>query len=149
MKRLLGTFLFSMLLIAGAVQAHAQDAAIAGDDEEEAYEYFYGELIATAIENENCKSVIEPTYYEGFKVLLRVYYGEMGATNEDVQEQEADNVEFADYICQDKTACWRSATKLSATATPEEGREKCMAILIDSFKFLEESLAQLSEQSPS
>ena len=150
MKRLFGSLLFSMLLIAGGGQAHAQQAATtASDDEDEAYEYFYGELIATAIQNENCKSVIEPAYYEGFKVLLRVYYGGMGATNEDVNQQEADNVEFADYICQDKTACWRSATKLSATATPEEGREKCMAMLTESFKYLEESSAQLGEQSPS
>jgi len=132
MKHLFGPIAFSILLLGSAFQAQAQDSSVAAsEEEEEAYEFFYAEVAATAIQNENCKSVLEPTYYEGFRVLLRVYFG----------EEEANAVKHAEYICMDKAACWRSATGLPATATPEDGRLACMTGLTESFKSLDEFLA--------
>jgi hypothetical protein len=142
MKHLFGPIAFSILLLGSAFQAQAQDSSVAAsEEEEEAYEFFYAEVAATAIQNENCKSVLEPTYYEGFRVLLRVYFGEMGATNDQILEEEANAVKHAEYICMDKAACWRSATGLPATATPEDGRLACMTGLTESFKSLDEFLA--------
>jgi hypothetical protein len=146
MKRLFGLAALSVLLWGGGVQAQVQDSPSATtQDDDDAEEYYYEVLFATALINENCKSVLEATYYEGFKVLLRVHYGELGATDEQVLQEEADAVKYADYICSDKAACWRSATDLAATATPEEGRQACMSQLIESFHTLEDFLTPENE----
>ena len=150
MKRLFDLLIFSVLFL-GSVQVHAQTASAAAsverqdDDEFDDGELLYEVLTATAIENENCKSVLEPTYYEGFRVLLRVYFGELGATDEQIQEEEASAVKHAGYLCKDSAACWRSATRLPDTATAEEGRLACMAQLTESFKSLDEFLVPEDE----
>lgn len=136
---LLGFTLFATTFGA-PVFAHAQTTAqgqpqsqnTAPDEDDEAYDdydYALDLLDAASITNENCKGVLEPVYYDGFKVILRVAMGDLGATDEDVQKFEATSVEMADYICPDKSACWRSATGLPETATPEEGRAKCLDMM--------------------
>jgi len=150
MKRLFGLFVFSALLMGGTVQVHAQDASAAASEQGDDDEYgdddiLFAVLNATAIMNENCKDVLEPTYYDGFRVMLRVWYGELGATDDEILEEEANAAKRAGYLCMDSAACWRSATGLPATATPEDGRLACMAQLTEGFKSLDEFLVPQDE----
>jgi hypothetical protein len=130
----------SALSFGGIAQAQTQGAASSEASDDEAYEYAYDLLSSMSVINENCKGALEPTYYEGFKVLLRVNYGAMGATDEHLKKQEASSVEFADYLCADKAACWRSPTGLPATATIEEGRAKCMDMMMNGMKQFDDLL---------
>jgi hypothetical protein len=140
--------LSALVLIAASAlglggMAHAQTqggSSFEADADDETYEEAFDLLSSMGIINENCKAALEPTYYEGFKVLLRVNYGAMGATNEDVVKQEASTVEFADYLCTDKAACWRATSGLPATATLEEGRAKCMDMMMNGMSQFDDML---------
>jgi hypothetical protein len=149
MKRLFSLLIFSVFLTGGPLLAQAQQTTAADsaqdDDEYSDDDILFAVLDATAVMNESCKGVLEPTYYDGFRVMLRVWYGELGATNDEVLEEEANAAKRAGYLCMDSAACWRSATRLPATATPEEGRQACMSQLTESFKALDEFLVPEAE----
>lgn len=146
-------FLSALALIAASslsfnsnAQAQIQGSASSeASDDEEAYDEAFDLLTSMALVNENCKSALEPTYYQGFKVLLRVNFGAMGATDEQIKKQEAATVEFADYLCTDKTACWRAGTGLPATATIEEGRAKCTDMMMNGMRRFDELLGLNAE----
>jgi hypothetical protein len=145
-RPLLPALAIFVLIFSDSAQAQTQSSeSFDSNADDEAYEYAYDLLSSMSLINENCKGALEPTYYEGFKVLLRVNYGAMGATDEHLQKQDASTIEFADYLCADKAACWRSATGLPATATLEEGRAKCMDMLMAGMQEFDDLLGANAE----
>ncbi|MDV6329965.1 hypothetical protein [Asticcacaulis sp. 201] len=128
MKRILSVIAVSAALWATAANAQtpSQPAESAEDD---TLDYAY-ELIATGLLiNETCKPILEPKFYEGFKVLFRIDIGIMGGDDNDVKEAEEDAVSSSGYLCDGKAECWRSLIDLPATATVEEGKKKCFDTL--------------------
>ncbi len=131
------TFNTSTATVALAQAAPAQTAEEADDA---AYEYAFDTVMSTMAVNESCKSALEPTMYNGFRVMLRVYMAELGATDEDVKKSEDGAAQLSDYICDDKSACWRSVVALAVpkTATIEDGRAKCKSYMLDAFEELDD-----------
>jgi hypothetical protein len=139
-RPLLSALAIFALIFSGAAQAQTQGSASSEAIDDDTYDYAYDLLSSMSFINENCKGALEPTYYEGFKVMLRVNYGVLGATDEDLKTEEARFVELADYLCTDKAACWRSPTDLPATATIEEGRAACTEMLMNGMKEFDDLL---------
>ena len=137
---------FSTLSLSATAHAQTQESASSDTSaEDEAYDEAFDLLTSMALVNENCKGALEPTYYEGFKVLLRVNFGAMGVTDDQIKKQEAATVEFADYLCTDKAACWRAGTGLPATATITEGRAKCTDLMMNGMNQFDDLLGLNAE----
>jgi len=125
MKSVLPVIFIALLALSGPANAQQADPQAPETEEDALIEAAYSMTIVGLSLNESCKDVLDPKHYHGFKTLFEIEIENMGGTDETIAIAHEGAVTLSDYTCEDKTACWRSAMKLPATATTEEGQKKC------------------------